>query len=123
MHDPAVSDEPTTACDLRPELPRKRLALVIVIVLANLGTVPYLRGRAIHREHIVKIFGPTRDFRPTCARTIRSTRSTPSEAFGRARSGHSFWNSPVISCGTHTLRELAGTLCKQNSPGEGLESA
>jgi hypothetical protein len=45
-----MKDEPSHARLMLRELPRRKLALVLIIVTLNLGVVKYLRGRAMFRE-------------------------------------------------------------------------
>ncbi len=43
-------DTPSTFRAILRELPRRKLALVLLVVMVNLGAVTYLRCRAVGRE-------------------------------------------------------------------------
>jgi len=48
-----TDDTPSLLRMILHELPRKRVALVLLVVLVNLGVVTYLRGRAINRDRMI----------------------------------------------------------------------
>lgn len=45
-----MTNEPTTLRKIARELPRRKVALVMLVVLVNLAVVTFLRGRAVAEE-------------------------------------------------------------------------